>query len=131
MAPTGLATAILAAAALPPAVADNANVASFRSPTGNIHCEIDYQRGAGIADGAYCMSVTPTSHVLIGPDGMITRICTNDPVCGSNGPEDEVVLPYGQSLVLGPFTCRSEQTGVTCTANGRGFTISSAGIVVV
>ncbi len=36
-----------------------------------------------------------------------------------------------QSAVLGPFTCLSEESGMTCTANGRGFKISTAGIVPV
>jgi len=121
------AAAIVGLALAPIASAESDNVAFFRSPSGNIHCEIDFQRGS--ADGAYCMSMNPVSHVLLGPEGTLRAVCTNDASCGSNGPEDEVVLPYGQSVRLGPFTCDSEQTGMTCTANGRGFTISSAGIV--
>ena len=107
------------------------HVQFFRSPSGNIHCEIDFQRGSGIADGAYCMSVIPMQHVLIRSDGSLADVCTNDPRCGSNGPLDEVVLPYGRTASLGPFTCLSQESGMTCTANGRGFTISSAGIAPV
>lgn len=119
------------AAANPYYGADAAHVQFFRSPSGNIHCEIDFQRGSGIADGAYCMSVNPTQHVLIRSDGSWADVCTNDPMCGSNGPLDEGVLAYGQSAVLGPFTCLSAETGMTCTANGRGFTVSSSGITPV
>jgi hypothetical protein len=110
---------------------DDAQVQSFRSPSGNIHCEINFQRGSGVPDGAYCMSVQPLQNVLIRSDGSLANVCTNDPSCGSNAPLDEAVLPYGQSAVLGPFTCLSEESGMTCTANGRGFTISSAGIAPV
>lgn len=52
------------------------NVQFFRSPSGNIHCEIDFQRGSGIPDGAYCMSVDPPAHVLIRSDGSLADVCT-------------------------------------------------------
>jgi len=118
------------AAANPYSGGDASHVQFFRSPSGNIHCEIDFAR-AGLPDGAYCMTANPTSHVLIRSDGSLARVCTNDPSCGSNGPQDEAVLPYGQSAALGPFTCLSQESGMTCTASGRGFTISSSGIVPV
>ena len=119
------------AAANPYSGSDDAHVQFFRSPSSNIHCEIDFQRGHGVPDGAYCMSVSPLQNVTIRPDGSLANVCTNDSSCGSNGPTDEGVLAYGQSAVLGPFTCLSEESGMTCTANGRGFKISSAGIVPV
>jgi hypothetical protein len=41
-------------------------------------------------------------------------------------------LRYGQTTGIGPFTCRSEGSGVTCrVASGRGFTISTSGIAPV
>ncbi len=82
-------------------------------------------------DGAYCMSINPPQHALIGPDGTLQDVCTNDMSCLSNGPVGEPVLAYGQSRGIGPFMCHSEQSGMTCTANGKGFTISSSGIVPV
>jgi len=118
------------AVSVPRATADTPNVQSFKSPSGNIHCEVDFQR-AGASDGAYCMSVNPPQHALIGPDGALKDVCTNDMSCLSNGPVDESVLPYGQSTGIGPFMCHSEQSGMTCTANGKGFTISSSGIAPV
>ncbi len=37
------------------------------------------------------------------------------------------VLPYGQSVTFGGVTCRSEQSGLTCTnGSGHGFTLSRA-----
>ncbi len=117
---------------------DSSHVQFFRSPSGNIGCEMDFQRAAPAAAGGgflpdrvYCMSVKPLQHVILSPDGSLAAICTNEARCGSNGPQDQGVLLYGQSAVLGPFTCTSEESGMTCTANGRGFTISSSGIVPV
>jgi len=109
---------------------DDAHVQFFTSPSGNIQCEMDFQREPGIPDGAYCMSMHPLQNVQIRADGSLVGVCTG-PTCGSNGPTNQGVLAYGQSAVLGPFTCLSEESGMTCTANGRGFTISTAGIVPV
>jgi hypothetical protein len=121
---------LVPAVAAPRAAADTPDVQFFKSPSGNIQCEIDFHR-SGVPDGAYCMSINPPQHVLIGPDGTLTDVCTNNTSCLSNGPVGEPVLPYGQSKGIGPFVCHSEQSGMTCTANGKGFTISSSGIVPV
>nr|WP_156169393.1 DUF6636 domain-containing protein [Wenxinia marina] len=40
---------------------------------------------------------------------------------------DSPVLPYGQQIAFGPFTCTSEMSGVTCTnQGGHGFTLRRA-----
>lgn len=127
---SGLLTLTAQAAANPYSGGDDQHVQFFRSPSGNIQCEIDFQRDPRIPDGAYCMSWKPLQSVTIRPDGTLANVCTGE-TCGSNGPTDQGVLAYGQSAVLGPFTCVSEESGMTCTANGKGFTISSAGIVPV
>jgi hypothetical protein len=133
-----LSTAFIGAAVVTPQVAanpyvgpDDAHVQFFRSPSGNIECEIDFQRAPNIPDRAYCMSMKPLQNVQIRSDGSLAGVCTDDVSCGSNGPQDQAVLPYGQSAALGAFTCISEESGMTCTANGRGFNISTAGIVPV
>ena len=135
LAATSLGSAALTpqASANPYTGTDSEHVQFFTSPSGNIGCEINFQRGSGIPDGAYCMARTPTlpSNVTIRPDGSLANVCTNDWSCGSNGPQDQGVLAYGQRAVLGPFTCLSEESGMTCTANGRGFKISSSGIAPV
>ena len=138
-----LSVALMSAAFAPQVAAnpysgiDDTHVQFFTSPSGNIQCEIDWQRPAGDAAGggflpdvAYCMSIEPLQHASIRADGSLAGVCTG-PTCGSNGPTDQGVLAYGQSAVLGPFSCLSEESGMTCTANGRGFKISSAGIVPV
>jgi hypothetical protein len=119
------------AAANPYLGPDDTHVQFFRSPSGNIHCEINFQREAAIMDSAYCMSVSPLQNVQIRSDGSLAGVCTGDASCGSNAPQDEGILPYGQRAVLGPFSCLSEESGMTCTANGRGFKISSTGITPV
>lgn len=111
---------------------DTPHVQFFSSPSGNISCELDFQR-PGIDDAAYCVSFTPPQHVTIRPDGSLRDVCTNDMNCLSNPPMGVPTLPYGQSKGIGPFTCLSQESGMTCTAapSGKGFTISSAGIVPV
>ncbi len=48
---------------VPQATADNpvctATFCSFYSPSRNISCELDYQRGSGIPDETYCQTETP------------------------------------------------------------------------
>ena len=111
---------------------DAPNVQFFKTPSGNIHCQIDYQRSPRILDGAYCMSINPPQHVTINADGSLRAVCTGSSSnCTSDGPAGQPVLAYGRSKGIGPFMCHSEETGMTCTANGRGFEISPAGITAV
>jgi hypothetical protein len=120
--------------AMPDAAADNpvcsANVCSFYSPSHNISCEIDYQRGAGMPDNTYCQITSPRSvqqSVHMDPTGAFT-VCTGETCLGNPG-LGQATLAYGQTAGIGPFSCLSEVRGVTCTiATGRGFTISSSGI---
>jgi hypothetical protein len=113
-----------------PSGPDTQGVKFFRSPSGNIHCEIDYQRGYGNPDTAYCVSWKPPQHVSMNFNGVLT-VC-NGESCLSNGPEDEVMLPYNETTALGPFACSSKVSGVTCTVDsGRGFAISHSGITPV
>jgi len=51
--------------------------------------------------------------------------------CLGNAGINTPTLGYGQATGVGPFVCESATTGITCTANGRGFLISSAGITQV
>jgi hypothetical protein len=128
---TGLHVAVVLTALLAaPTARAEPGVQFFHSPSGNISCEIDYQRGYGTQDSAYCVSGTPPQHVSMNPDGVLT-VCTGES-CMSNGPEDAVTLPYNHTTGLGPFTCLSEVSGMTCTVgSGRGFTISRSGITPV
>lgn len=127
---TAAATALAGAVAFVPcAAADQDNYVAFLSPSRNISCEIDYQRG-GIPDGAFCFSITPPQSVTMDAAGVLSR-CAGEG-CLANPPEGTPSLGYGQTAGAGPFSCRSETGGVTCTVtSGRGFTISNAGITAV
>ena len=56
-----------------------------------------------------------------------TTHCLGNP--GINTPS----LAYGSQITVGPFRCRSEQAGVTCTVikSGKGFLINNNGAVPV
>ncbi len=119
---------------MPAAVADNpvctSTWCSFLLPSRNIGCELSYQRGSGIPDETYCQSDSPPQSVRMTAAGTV-KTCTGD-TCLGNAGQGTPVLAYGQSAGVGPFTCRSETSGVTCTvASGRGFTLSNVGVTPV
>ncbi|GAA3453537.1 hypothetical protein [Dactylosporangium matsuzakiense] len=97
---------------------------SFLSPSGNISCEIHFQ-DAGLTE-AYCQTFTPASSVRLDATGTY-RTCTEVGCIGNPG-EGTPTLAYGQVTGVGPFRCESATTGVTCTANGKGFHIDNTGI---
>ncbi|GAA3277309.1 hypothetical protein Dvina_31865 [Dactylosporangium vinaceum] len=97
---------------------------SFLSPSGNISCEIHFQ-DAGLTE-AYCQTFTPASSVRLDATGTY-KTCTQGSCIGNPG-EGTPTLAYGQVTGVGPFRCESATTGVTCTANGKGFHIDNTGI---
>jgi hypothetical protein len=102
---------------------------NFLSPSRNISCEIDY-RFHGAPDAVFCYSITPPQSVTMYPGGAFTP-CPGEN-CLANAAQGTPTLEYGQKIGLGPFSCLSETSGVTCSvASGRGFSISSAGITPV
>ena len=96
----------------------------FYSPSHNISCEIDYQR-AGITI-VYCQTLTPPRSVTMGPSGSYGT-CTGQQ-CLANPGLNTPTLAYGTVTGVGPYRCASATTGITCTAGGRGFTISRSGV---
>jgi hypothetical protein len=99
---------------------------SFLSPPRNIGCEMDYQRGSGIPDETYCQTDSPPQSVRMSTNGAL-KACTGMSCLGNAG-QGTSTLAYGLTAGVGPFNCRSEPAGVTCTVtSGRGFTISNAG----
>ena len=95
----------------------------FLSPSGNIECQIDSQ--AGLA-GAYCQTTAPARSVTMNAAGRYT-VCTGQQ-CLANAGDGTPTLFYGTETGVGPFRCESASTGVTCTADGKGFLISASGI---
>ena len=118
---------------------------AFYSPSHDISCELDYgQLISGTTTPAhpvaYCQSGPTPQNVHMDASGALT-ICTNSPgatvytdpnSCLGNPGLGQQALPYGQSVALGPFSCLSQTSGMTCTTpSGHGFTISRAAITPV
>lgn len=99
----------------------------FLSPSGNIGCELDYNRDG--VTGAYCQTGTPPQSVTMTVNGSYTT-CTGEQ-CLANPGLNTPTLAYGTATGVGPFVCESATSGVTCTANGKGFQISRSGIIPV
>jgi hypothetical protein len=99
----------------------------FLSPSGNISCEVDYNRDGETA--AYCQTGTPAQSVTMSANGSYTT-CTGVQ-CLANAGIDTPTLAYGTATGVGPFVCASATTGVTCTVDGKGFQISRSGITAV
>jgi hypothetical protein len=118
-------TATPAGAASPGVPMQTTTGGEFLSPTRNISCEINHQR-SGVPDGVYCQTFSPPQSVKMSPDGSFTT-CTGSNCVGNPG-IGTPILAYGQTTGVGPFSCLSAESGVTCTASGRGFEISRSGI---
>ena len=81
-------------------------------------------------DMTYCQIAPPQpvqQSVHMDPAGAFT-VCTGETCLGNPG-LGQATLAYGQTAGIGPFSCLSEASGITCrVTSGRGFTISSSGI---
>ena len=108
--------------------------AGFQSPSKNIACQyFDYDRQNVLRCDIMEATVTarrPASCDLewgkafeMRAKGNAERLCYGDTVMDPALP----VLAYGEVWQRGGFTCKSEQTGVTCfNADRRGFSLSRA-----
>jgi hypothetical protein len=99
----------------------------FLSPSGNISCEVDYHR-AGLTQVG-CQTGTPAQSVTMSVTGKYTT-CAGQQCLGNPG-EGTPTLGYGTATGVGPFLCESATAGITCTADGKGFRISTSGITSV
>ncbi len=110
---------------------------TFASESRNITCEVTdvsatcviAQLGTQPAAVSGCEG-TVGYKVVLDADGSVEQPCVptaEQPQAAAGGVE---VLAYGQSRTIGPFTCESAETGMTCRddATGKGFTIARAGI---
>jgi len=90
----------------------------FRSPTGNVWCDMSPDGWAAcmigehtweMPDDGACELDFVVGFVRVGDDGVTQGYCGGDvPVIPGK------VLPYGQSLSLGSVTCTSMESGVRC-----------------
>lgn len=99
----------------------------FLSPSGNISCEVDYQRHD--LTQVYCQTGTPARSVTMSATGKYTT-CTGQQCLGNPG-TGTPTLAYGTATGAGPFRCESATAGITCLTNGKGFRISASGITPV
>jgi hypothetical protein len=99
----------------------------FLSPSGNISCEVDYHR-VGLTQ-VYCQTVTPTRSVTMSATGRY-KVCQGQQCLGNPG-TGTPTLAYGTQTGVGPFRCESASTGITCVAGGKGFRISTSGVMSV
>jgi hypothetical protein len=101
----------------------------FHSPSGQIECELDYHQ-SGLKNEAFCQDSVAAVSVTLSPSGKLKR-CTGGG-CLGDGPENASTLGYGHSTGLGPFTCHSRRSGMSCqVSSGRGFTISRRGVQTI
>jgi hypothetical protein len=92
------------------------DLASFRSPSGNIRCEFSPNPGQGRVD---CLTLSP-------PRG--ARPSPASAVAGA-GP----ILRFGQTARQGRLRCGSAENGITCRDvwTNRGFRIAREGVVLL
>jgi hypothetical protein len=117
--------------------AEDAQLAAFASPSGNITCSMNENTvTCGIAElGQQPAPVegcegTTGYVVTIDGEGKVALPCVapaDQPKAASGGSD---VLDYGESRTEGDFTCTSADTGMSCQhdPSGRGFSIARAGI---
>lgn len=91
----------------------------FLSPSGNISCEVSTTK-------VLCQTGSPARSVTMNTSGSYTT-CSGSQ-CLANAGDGTPTLAYGKATGVGPFVCTSAISGVTCTANGKGFVISNSGI---
>ena len=117
---------------LPSAAADTAvcgsDYCAFYTPSRYTNCEIDWHRDT-LKDQVFC-DVGQSRSVTMDVAGIFS-VCSVGGCVGNAG-LGTPTLAYGQSAALGPFTCSSAMSALTCTVvSGRGFTASRSGIVAV
>jgi hypothetical protein len=118
-------------------VSPGRSATAFRSPSGDIQCELFYDEttsnhGPKLTQ-AFCETASPPksgrtpSSVTMTASGHL-RTCSGMNCIGNPG-VDVPVLAYGHETTLGPFRCLSSTTGVQCRVrSGHGFLISRSGI---
>jgi hypothetical protein len=127
-----IATATVAATiALPATAHARAGVPTFQSPSGSIVCFMNND-GAPALNGVLCYVANHTyplpqgdvdcsaanawGHFLLNQGEPSAAECADQ----VNGLAHAPALDYGQTRSIGPITCDSEPSGVTCTDSSTG-----------
>jgi hypothetical protein len=111
-----------------PAPGETVRLESFRSPTGNIGCQL----GAGAARcdidrRDWSPPPKPGDCEFDWGQGIAVEAGRAEFVCAGDTARDPTapVLRYGQDSQIGGFRCASRQDGITCrSSSGRGFFIA-------
>lgn len=126
-----------AAANKPPAKRATVKLPNFTSPSGNIACQIDdgtdAQVRCDIAESTFTPPAQPAggcgdtgwgNSIVIVSTSAADFICAGDTIAVNGSP----ALQYGQTSVVGPFSCDSDKSGITCrnTKSGHYFLLSKA-----
>jgi hypothetical protein len=128
-----LAAAAVLLAAVPiaaPSAGAAAGIVTFQTPSGHIGCAYDTTMLRCDVDGVAHRPRRPKacrldygSAFTLTKTGRARRLCAGDTALDP----DARVLAYGKTRHLGPFTCTSKTTGLSCaTAAGHGFELSRA-----
>ena len=123
--------AVALALAVPPSA--SASVQTFRSPTGNITCEVSTESTSGT--WVFCQSVRRPQSVRLSRAGEVA-FCTRGRTCLRSRPLNPTMrLKYGASVRIGPFRCLSRRYMVSCWVgsvanhNRHGFGINLHGML--
>ena len=104
--------------------------AGFRSPSGNIGCQMDREQvRCDIREKSWEPPAAPAGcevdygqGILLASDEPARLVCAGDTALDPGAP----ALPYGARNVIGQLGCESSASGMTCrdTSSGHGFFIS-------
>ncbi|OKL46702.1 hypothetical protein [Boudabousia marimammalium] len=123
---------------------DGAQVATWKTPSGNIGCDLGQFDGEAVAGcGILQVKTAPKVQGPDGPDSPANWVEFSDPagayfevlsdVAFFMVPEPEAqVVPYGQSVFFMDYACVSEKSGVTCwnVKSGHGTFMSREGLEI-
>ena len=119
---------IAVALALAVPASASASRQTFRSPTGNITCEVS--AGGTSGTWVFCQSFRRPQSVRLSPEGEVA-FCTTGRDCLRSRPLNPTMrLKYGASVRIGPFRCLSRRYMISCwvVSNRHGFSINLHGI---
>ncbi|HEY8717544.1 hypothetical protein [Pengzhenrongella sp.] len=122
------------APAATPDASTSTDTTSFRTPSGNIACEMTTDAATcTIANSSATPPVDASCNGVVGLELKVTADGASKPCVEGTHPskaaDDVPELAYGQAKTVGDFTCTSSSTGMKCIhgPSGKGFKLAKAG----